>query len=129
MGGTRCCHASGVHRPHGPALAADPIKICVSGPFTGGSSSMGVSMRDGVKLAVEEINKAGGAGGLPRRRPLEPDPIRSGLQRRATVARPLAAWEGGRTDEPFGGRVIGPAYTESAGEGGLGDGVSAGQKR
>ena len=43
--------------------AADPIKIGVSGPFTGGSSSMGVSMRDGVKLAVDEINKAGGVLG------------------------------------------------------------------
>ena len=29
----------------GLALAADTIKIGVSGPFTGGSSSMGVSMR------------------------------------------------------------------------------------
>jgi|KBSMisStandDraft_5_1062788.scaffolds.fasta_scaffold29959_5 hypothetical protein len=28
------------------SLAADPIKIGVDGPFTGGSSSMGVSMRD-----------------------------------------------------------------------------------
>ena len=44
----------------GTALAADPIKIGVGGPFTGGSSSMGVSMRDGVRLAVDEINKAGG---------------------------------------------------------------------
>eukprot|EP01038_Epipyxis_sp_PR26KG_P002977 gene2977-4227_t len=32
------------------AFAADPIKIGMSGPFTGGSSSMGVSMRDGVRL-------------------------------------------------------------------------------
>ena len=47
------------------AMAADPIKIGVSGPFTGGSSSMGVSMRDGVKLAVDEINKAGGVLGRP----------------------------------------------------------------
>jgi branched-chain amino acid transport system substrate-binding protein len=47
----------------GLAFAADPIKIGVSGPFTGGSSSMGVSMRDGVKLAVEEINKSGGVLG------------------------------------------------------------------
>ncbi len=47
----------------GMALAADPIKIGVSGPFTGGSSSMGVSMRDGVRLATEEINKAGGVLG------------------------------------------------------------------
>ncbi|NCT82788.1 MAG: ABC transporter substrate-binding protein [Comamonadaceae bacterium] len=42
------------------AQAADPIKIGVAGPFTGGSSSMGVSMRDGVRLAAEEINKSGG---------------------------------------------------------------------
>ena len=46
-----------------PALAADPIKVGLSGPYTGGSSSMGVSMRDGVKLAVDEINKAGGVNG------------------------------------------------------------------
>ncbi len=43
--------------------AADPIKIGVSGPFTGGSSSMGVSMRDGVRLAAAEINAAGGVLG------------------------------------------------------------------
>jgi branched-chain amino acid transport system substrate-binding protein len=49
----------------GLSFAADPIKIGVSGPFTGGSSSMGVSMRDGVKLAVDEINKAGGVIGRP----------------------------------------------------------------
>ncbi|MDP4302014.1 ABC transporter substrate-binding protein [Leptothrix discophora] len=47
------------------AQAADPIKIGVDGPFTGGSSSMGVSMRDGVRLATEEINKAGGVLGRP----------------------------------------------------------------
>ena len=49
----------------GAAFAADPIKIGLSGPFTGGSSSMGGSMRDGGKLAVDEINKAG--GGMGRR--------------------------------------------------------------
>ena len=43
--------------------AADPIKIGVAGPYTGGSSSMGVSMRDGVRLAIEEINKSGGVLG------------------------------------------------------------------
>src|SRR4051794_18374787 len=47
----------------GLAFAADPIKIGVDGPFTGGSSSMGVSMRDGVRLAVQEINKSGGVLG------------------------------------------------------------------
>jgi branched-chain amino acid transport system substrate-binding protein len=49
----------------GAAYAADPIKVGLSGPFTGGSSSMGVSMRDGVRLAVDEINKAGGVLGRP----------------------------------------------------------------
>ena len=47
----------------GSAFAADTIKIGLTGPFTGGSSSMGVSMRDGAKLAIEEINKAGGVLG------------------------------------------------------------------
>ncbi|MDP9044773.1 MAG: ABC transporter substrate-binding protein [Pseudomonadota bacterium] len=47
------------------AGAADPIKIGVDGPFTGGSSSMGVSMRDGVRLAIDEINKSGGVLGRP----------------------------------------------------------------
>ncbi|MDB5917332.1 MAG: amino acid transporter substrate-binding protein [Massilia sp.] len=41
-------------------MAAEPIKIGVSGPFTAGSAPMGVSMRDGVKLAAAEINAKGG---------------------------------------------------------------------
>lgn len=45
------------------SMAAEPIKIGVSGPFTGGSAPMGVSMRDGVKLAVAEINAKGGVLG------------------------------------------------------------------
>src|SRR5476649_1723954 len=45
------------------SMAADPIKIGVAGPFTGGSAPMGVSMRDGVKLAVAEINAKGGVMG------------------------------------------------------------------
>ena len=49
----------------GAARAQAPIKIGLTGPFTGGSSSMGVSMRDGVKLAIAEINKAGGVLGRP----------------------------------------------------------------
>jgi branched-chain amino acid transport system substrate-binding protein len=47
----------------GLTFAAEDIKIGVSGPFTGGSSSMGVSMRDGVRLAIDEINKKGGVLG------------------------------------------------------------------
>ena len=44
-------------------FAADEIKIGVTGPYTGGSSSMGVSMREGVKIAIDEINKNGGVLG------------------------------------------------------------------
>jgi branched-chain amino acid transport system substrate-binding protein len=47
------------------AMAAEAIKIGVAGPFTGGSAPMGVSMRDGVKLAVAEINAKGGVLGRP----------------------------------------------------------------
>jgi len=45
------------------AFAADPIKIGLSGPYTGGSSPMGISMRDGVRLAASEINAKGGVLG------------------------------------------------------------------
>src|SRR5450830_253439 len=47
------------------AMAADPIKIGVTGPFTGGSAPMGVSLRDGAKLAVADINAKGGVLGRP----------------------------------------------------------------
>ncbi len=45
------------------AYAQQTIKIGLSGPMTGGSAAMGVSMRDGAKLAAAEINKAGGVLG------------------------------------------------------------------
>lgn len=43
--------------------AQEPIKIGIIGPFTGGSSPMGASMRDGARLAAKEINGAGGVLG------------------------------------------------------------------
>lgn len=47
-----------------PAFAADTIRIGVSCPFTGGSADMGVSVRNGIRLAVEEINTmVGGVAG------------------------------------------------------------------
>jgi branched-chain amino acid transport system substrate-binding protein len=45
------------------SFAADTIRIGLQGPLTGGSSPMGVSMRDGAKLAVTEINAKGGIMG------------------------------------------------------------------
>ncbi len=43
-----------------PALAADTIKLALTGPYSGGSAPMGVSTLDGSKLAIAEINAAGG---------------------------------------------------------------------
>lgn len=39
---------------------AQSIKLAITGPFSGGSAPMGASMRDGAKLAVNEINANGG---------------------------------------------------------------------
>jgi branched-chain amino acid transport system substrate-binding protein len=52
------------------AHAQEPIKIGLSGPFTGGSSSLGAGIRDGAKLAAEEINAAGGIDVGGARRPI-----------------------------------------------------------
>jgi branched-chain amino acid transport system substrate-binding protein len=43
-----------------PGLAADTIQIALTGPYSGGSAPMGVSTRDGSKLAIQEINAQGG---------------------------------------------------------------------
>ncbi|CAM8647519.1 LivK ABC-type branched-chain amino acid transport systems, periplasmic component [Oxalobacteraceae bacterium] len=45
-----------------PAKAQN-IRIGLSGPFSGGSSPMGESMRNGIRLAVQEINAIGGIHG------------------------------------------------------------------
>ena len=59
-----CMIALGVAAALGTsAFAADPIRIGVDGPFTGGSSPMGISMRDGVRIAAKEINAKGGVLG------------------------------------------------------------------
>lgn len=42
------------------ALAADKIKIAVTGPFSGGTGPVGISLRDGARLAVQEANRVGG---------------------------------------------------------------------
>jgi branched-chain amino acid transport system substrate-binding protein len=46
-----------------PAFAADTIKIGSLLPLSGGSANMGMSARDGQRLAVKQINKAGGVLG------------------------------------------------------------------
>ncbi|KAB2842105.1 MAG: ABC transporter substrate-binding protein, partial [Burkholderiales bacterium] len=47
------------------AQSLPPIKVGLSGPFSGGSAPMGLSMRDAVRLAVKEINDIGGIDGRP----------------------------------------------------------------
>src|SRR5437763_3169031 len=37
-----------------------PIKIGLTGPFSGGSAPMGESMRNGVRLLIDDYNKYGG---------------------------------------------------------------------
>lgn len=44
-------------------MAADTIRIGLTGPFTGGAAPLGVSIRDGVRLAVADINANGGIHG------------------------------------------------------------------
>lgn len=39
------------------------IKVGVFGPFTGGSAPMGLSMRNGVQIAIDQINASGGVLG------------------------------------------------------------------
>lgn len=39
---------------------SDEIKIGVYGPYSGGSAPMGLSMRNGVQIAIDEINASGG---------------------------------------------------------------------
>ncbi len=41
----------------------DEIKVGVFGPFSGGSAPMGVSMRNGVQIAIDQINSSGGVLG------------------------------------------------------------------
>jgi branched-chain amino acid transport system substrate-binding protein len=42
------------------AVAGSTLKIGLIGPFTGGSSDFGIAMRNGIALAVDEINAVGG---------------------------------------------------------------------
>jgi ABC-type branched-chain amino acid transport systems, periplasmic component len=44
-------------------MAADTIKFLVVGPMTGDSAAQGLQMRAGAKIAIDEINAAGGVNG------------------------------------------------------------------
>ena len=49
----------------GPALAADPIKVGILGPFTGSLAHNASEMKKGMALALDQINGAGGINGRP----------------------------------------------------------------
>ena len=53
----------GGSEPAKPAAVKEPIKFGIIGPYTGPNAKPGQSMKQGVNLAVEEINKAGGVKG------------------------------------------------------------------
>ncbi len=79
-----------------PAFAADTIKIAITGPFSGGSAPMGTSMRDGAKLAIAEINAAGGidiAGKKKKIEIIERDDEGKN-ERGALIAQELASMDG-----------------------------------
>lgn len=49
-----------VSRTQGEPGERAPIRIGVSGPFSGPSAPMGLSMREGIRIAAREINASGG---------------------------------------------------------------------
>ncbi|HSM92126.1 MAG TPA: ABC transporter substrate-binding protein [Anaeromyxobacteraceae bacterium] len=76
-----------------PALAEETLKLALTGPYSGGSAPMGVSTRDGSKLAIAEINAAGGVQVGKRRLKIEAierdDEAKN--ERGALIAQELAA--------------------------------------
>ena len=77
-------------------FAADTIKIALTGPFTGGSAPMGASMRDGAKLAISEINAAGGivVGGKKMKIEVVERDDEAKNDRGALIAQELASMDG-----------------------------------
>jgi len=78
------------------AFAADTIKIAITGPFSGGSAPMGASMRDGAKLAIAEINAAGGisVGGKKMKFDVIERDDEAKNERGALIAQELASMDG-----------------------------------
>jgi branched-chain amino acid transport system substrate-binding protein len=79
-----------------PLCAGASVKIGLTGPFTGGSAPMGVSMRDGARLAVAEINAGGGIQVGKQKLPIElierDDEAKN--ERGALIAQELANMDG-----------------------------------
>ena len=72
-----------------PALAADPVKIGVVGPRTGGAAATGKAFEEGIQLATAWVNAKGGVLGRPLEIVFEdtagaPDKAASGFERLVT---------------------------------------------
>lgn len=82
----------------GQASAADPIEIAAIGPYSGGSAPMGLSMLNGIKLAVAEINRAGGVLGrrivLIERNDMAKNETGARIAREVTEEHPVVAGVG-----------------------------------
>ena len=74
------------------AADIEPIRIGVCGSFTGGSSPMGISMREGIRIAASQINAAGGLLGRPIQLVERDDEARN--ERGAQIAQELIQREG-----------------------------------
>ena len=79
--------ASFVLAPTAAAQADSQIKIGLIGPFTGGSADFGNSMRNGVELAVSEINALGGYVGRKFELVVRDDKANPELARQTTDGR------------------------------------------
>jgi branched-chain amino acid transport system substrate-binding protein len=86
-----------------PVLAQGPVKLAIVAEITGGGAPSGTMWRDGVLLAVEEINKKGGILG----RPLEAQVMDTQSDPPASVAVMRRA----ANDRPFA--VMGTVYSSS----------------
>lgn len=75
-----------------PSAAAPMVRIGLTGPFTGGSAPLGVSIRDGVRLAADAINAKGGIDG--RRIELVERDDESKPERGIQIAQELTSKEG-----------------------------------
>ena len=73
--------------------AGDTVKLALTGPFSGGSAPMGTSTRDGAKLAIAEINVAGGiqVGGKKMKIEIIERDDEAKNERGALIAQELAA--------------------------------------
>lgn len=78
--------------PAGGAQPAEPVRIGVTGPYSGSNGVIGLSMREGVRIAAAQINAEGGV--LGRRLVLVERDDQSSNERGAQIAQALIQDDG-----------------------------------